>query len=515
MNNEQNRQFSEFLQKLANTLDISESLYQKVEERYQSISRWLGRDNSTILIYNPKIFPQGSIQLGTIIKPITDADEYDIDLVCQLQISKEDIAQQQLKQLVGDEIKGYAKSNNFKSPVEEGRRCWRLDYSDSAQFHADILPAIPEGEKFKTFLMSKNVNRDFSEHAIAITDNTLPEYGEIYSNWPQSNPKGYALWFREQMRPQYAFAKNQLAEKSRVEISAVPDYKVKTPLQRAIQILKRHRDIMFADDKDDKPISIIITTLAALAYRNEADLIDALKNIIVGMPNYIGTRNGETWIPNPVNPSENFADKWTAHPKRKENFENWLFQVKNDFELAFEANDVLEFSESLKLSLGETTINKALKSIQPAQEKSLKLSVSDYSLANYSHAQKPEWPIEISGKVEISGTITRKNVTPTTTQTKTIYLNSGMAVGTSLSIEFAAKISNISKPYEIFWQVVNTGADARIANDLRGGFFPGFFDDGRRHSESTRYKGVHWIQCFVVKNEKCVARSKKFIVNIR
>ena len=33
--------------------------------------------------------------------------------------------------------------------------------------------------------------------------------------------------------------------RNQVEISKVPLYKVKTPLQRAIQLLKRHRDVMY------------------------------------------------------------------------------------------------------------------------------------------------------------------------------------------------------------------------------------------------------------------------------
>ena len=59
-------------------------------------------------------------------------------------------------------------------------------------------------------------------------------------------------------------------QEARVE--DVPEYQVKTPLQQGIQILKRHRDIMFVEDPDDKPISIIITTLAAHAYNNESYL---------------------------------------------------------------------------------------------------------------------------------------------------------------------------------------------------------------------------------------------------
>ncbi len=43
-----------------------------------------------------------------------------------------------------------------------------------------------------------------------------------------------------------------------------PFQKEKMPLQRVVQLLKRHRDIMFSSDEYDsenKPISIIITTL--------------------------------------------------------------------------------------------------------------------------------------------------------------------------------------------------------------------------------------------------------------
>jgi len=32
--------------------------------------------------------------------------------------------------------------------------------------------------------------------------------------------------------------------------------------------------------------------------------------------------------------------------------------------------------------------------------------------------------------------------------------------------------------------------------------------------ESTLYKGMHWIECFIIKNGKCVARSSEFVVNI-
>ena len=87
---------------------------------------------------------------------------------------------------------------------------------------------------------------------------------------------------------------------------------------------------MFKDD-EDKPISIIITTLAARAYKGEDSLLEGLVNVISTMENYITKDlSGNYVISNPTNSEENFADKWPTHPKRKENFFRWLRQVKSD-----------------------------------------------------------------------------------------------------------------------------------------------------------------------------------------
>ena len=309
-------EFSRILEYLAESLDISESHFKEAEARYQAVGKWLERDDSIVEKYNPVIYTQGSFRLGTVIKPITDEEKYDIDLVCELNLTKKQVSQKQLKDLVGVEIKSYARANNMKNPAEEARRCWTLNYADGTQFNMDILPCIPDSEAFKLMLKSRGVPRSITDHAIVITDNTLTNYTYIDEDWLKSNPKGYAEWFNERMKIQFEVRRMILAESISAKAEDVPDYKVKTTLQRAVQILKRHRDIMFAHHPDGKPISMIITTLAAHAYNNEADLYDALYSIIKGMPEYILTKNGAPWIPNPVNPDENFADKWKEDPKK-------------------------------------------------------------------------------------------------------------------------------------------------------------------------------------------------------
>ena len=70
-----------------------------------------------------------------------------------------------------------------------------------------------------------------------------------------------------------------------------------------------------------------------------------------------------------------------------------------------------------------------------------------------------------------------------------------------------------NKPYYIKWQVTNTGVEAR--NCLRGDFYNS--DDGAPNvrTESTSYTGIHYIQCFIISKNKCIAKSKEFIVRVK
>ena len=111
-------QFSPVLEKIAAALDIPESSYGLAVERYKSIGRWLEREGSIVAQYNPLIYPQGSFLLGTVTRPISEKDEYDLDLVSQLNLLKNSISQADLKRLVGNEIKSYANAHDMKSPVK-------------------------------------------------------------------------------------------------------------------------------------------------------------------------------------------------------------------------------------------------------------------------------------------------------------------------------------------------------------------------------------------------------------
>jgi len=329
----QKQQLGQLLDNAAVILDIPPDLYEKAVKKYEEVGGWLGDVDSALQPAQPVIYPQGSFRLGTIIRPLTDSDEYDVDLVCLLHLKKQSVSQEDLKSRIGRRLK---QKGEYREVLTEGRRCWTLDYD--GQFHMDILPAIPDEQGI--------------DHSILITDKELVR-------WQHSDPKNYSAWFWDRMRTAVIREKRALAEELKAQVEDVPDWKVRTPLQRAVQLLKRHRDLYFQDDQDDKPASIILTTLAAKAYLGQDDVLETLSYLARMMPNFIEIREGVHWVENPVNRHENFADKWKDHPTRRDKFFTWLGQVEADLSETFEKRGLHQITESLGRSFGNTVMTKA------------------------------------------------------------------------------------------------------------------------------------------------------------
>jgi hypothetical protein len=355
------KQAQDYLEALADELEISETRYRDAEKSYKSLGAWFCRPESSIQQFSPAVYVQGSFGLGTVIKPLTDEEEYDVDSVCELKLlNKGQLSQAELKRRVGIEVEAYRRSQNMVKPLREGRRCWVLDYADGAQFHMDIVPALPNGAAQRILLESYGLDRSYADTAIVITDKEHPHFTLVSDHWPRSNPKGYVSWFRSRMAVIFERKRRLLAESLRASVADIPDYRVRTPLQSAIMILKRHRDMMFAGRKEIRPISIILTTLAAHSYEGEETIAAALFAILNKMDSFIGRDNqGRALIPNPTDPLENFADKWAAHPDRERAFYDWLAQARRDFGQAAVLADRMRISETLQDRIGYGLARKA------------------------------------------------------------------------------------------------------------------------------------------------------------
>ncbi|MCO6497192.1 MAG: nucleotidyltransferase [Chitinophagaceae bacterium] len=365
---EQKQQFSDILEELGQTLDISETQFNAAVQSYNAVAKQLSKEGSMLEKYKPEIRPQGSFLLGTMIKPINEDDDVDIDLVCELHGKNEAWTQKVLKDNVGLQLK---ENDLYKTKVKlkNGRRCWTLYYRETSddptqRYHLDVLPSIIDSNYIKMFAESYSAIKNINDLAIRITDKKRTDYPTETNHqiWLKSNPIGYGKWFFS--RADISKSEVRLLSEA---VQPVPKFrKEKLPLQRVVQILKRHRDMMFNGD-EDKPISIIITTLAAKAYNQEANVIDALVNVVQRMPDFIDdwySMEHNKWIKkvaNPVNEEENFADKWVDHPQRQKNFENWLKAVQRDLDnILGQRGKGLQFiSESMSAPFGKDAVTKA------------------------------------------------------------------------------------------------------------------------------------------------------------
>lgn len=363
--------YSAFLERIASDLDIPPGKYQDAVDKYGAVGRWLEDGEYPDCDGKPSIYVQGSFRLGTVTRPIRDGVEanYDIDLVCELAIRKDQVTPRDLKSMVGVRLQDNATYRKLLDP--EGRRCWTLEYAeqDGIGFHLDVLPAVPDAQKPL-------------DTAIAITDKQNDAY-----TWSASNPHGYGEWFDK--KNSTAFQRVASEQKQNIQnqeakayasIDKVPDQLVRTPLQRSIQIMKRHRDLYFnhPDRVKDAPISIIITTLAAHLYSNEPDVYSALSGIVsklhahasltegrpidstVAQTGFIQRhKDGKWYIENPANSGENFADRWHEDDHaRARAFFAWVEALHKDLVSILDETNPRLIKERLGHALGEAVVAK-------------------------------------------------------------------------------------------------------------------------------------------------------------
>lgn len=346
-------------------VDLPERGYELALRRYEDLGTWIGRPESSLLDYDAHVFVQGSFAFGTPIRPIIQGEEYDLDFTCKLRkgVNRQSHTQKALKTLIGDELAAYRIARNIQKPLVEKNRCWRLGYKDELPFHMDVVPGLPADtdrrlrltEAMSSRGMDTSLAQEAARRALWITDRQDINYARISEDWPSSNPGGYQLWFRSRMQVEI---KRYLAE---AQVDPMPIFRSKSPLQQCIQLLKRHRDAMFQEDTDRKPASILITTIAGAAFVQGESISQSLRRILEAMEAVRLSNTNE--ILNPVNPAENFADRWKRldclHLQLKENFHRWIRQASRDFGRLLDEDEPRLWAptaeEALRLELGEST----------------------------------------------------------------------------------------------------------------------------------------------------------------
>lgn len=311
-------------------LDLSPTMEKNARDKYNALAKYFEEQGLDSTFY-----PQGSFLIGTTIRPYRDGKnhDYDLDVLVILNRKKEDTDAKSVKNDVGACLK---ESGIYSNKLEkEDRNCWTLKYAnvtDEIGFSLDIVPSVEEDILIKNKIVNSGVSDLLVAKTVAITDKETYEY-----KWLTSNSLGFGEWFLEisnkhlttGMRIQQY---NKLPENIRslfLSSEEIPVYYYRSNLQRAVQFIKRHRDIYYDRSKleGDKPSSIILSALIADSIKDESFLsvVDIVNTFITKYRNKSISIMQYGEILNPVDLRENLIERYTVN--RLKNMDTWIEEL--------------------------------------------------------------------------------------------------------------------------------------------------------------------------------------------
>lgn len=311
-------------------LQISPTAHDEAHKRYKTIAEWLKAADSPLAKFSPDIYSQGSLRIGTTVKPKGE-DEYDVDLVCELNADPRNFAD---PTVLLDMIEARLQANKtYEGMIERKNRCIRINYAN--EFHMDILPACPSPSHLDSH----------GEHCLKVPDCKLED-------WKDSNPKGYAKWFEAK-----AFSATAEFRKSIEPLPEQQSYEEMPVLQRVVQLMKRNRDVTLeALEAGERPISIVLTTLAAHYYNGSPSVIDALEYILFNIKLRIGLNAAQGQrivVLNPTNEKEDLSERWSNDQKLYQTFIKWVNDLSYSLEILRKTEGLPEIATQLKKMFGE------------------------------------------------------------------------------------------------------------------------------------------------------------------
>ena len=236
--------------------------------------------------------PQGSYALRTLIKPVDDDDEYDVDI----QVVMNPNPEMEPKDYINEVYKALKADQTYADKVRLKTRCVTVDYA--GDFHLDVVPRITD-------------------------DGTHYIFNRIENEREETDGTGYREWFKD---------KNRITGGN---------------LRRVVKLLKYLRD----HKGNYTAKSIILTTLAANAIEeydegNEAvsTVADTLVTALTRMDDYLQRNPNMPEVRNPVLASENFNRHWD-----QTKYANFRKRVNSHARKARDAKNAKTSEEAIKL----------------------------------------------------------------------------------------------------------------------------------------------------------------------
>jgi hypothetical protein len=339
------------------------------------------------------------------------------------------------------------RSSNYKDMVSRRTRCVVVDYAN--EFHVDVVPYIVRAPS--SFITNRH------ENLLELT-----------------NPEGFNIWLDEQNR----VAGGHLVEVIRL-IKYLRDFKGTFGIKSVILTTLLGNAVNFANTLGDSDY-----------YR---DMPTALLHTVQDLDRYLQANPYLPVIADPSCSGEDFNHRWDQDGYA--NFRNKLHYYAEKIEAAYDESDKVSSLELWQEVFGPdfkapATVTKMAEAAQSVPE------TERFIDRDFGFALAQAHRLRIVGRVEATG-VYRAYDLPTR----------GNRVDKMRSLRFRVVECTVPAPYKIFWKIKNTGVEATLAGQPRGEIVE---DDGSgQRVESTKFRGSHYVECYVVKDSRVVARDRQ------
>lgn len=340
------------LAEIAINIQLPPGLHTKAIERYEAVRLYIERRGSPLEGRVACFYPQGSMAIDATTSTRGTDDEYDLDIVAE--IDGPDLGPEALLDDLEIALEGYPVSR-----IVRQTRCVTLYYADG--MHLDVTPSRRRTPKEKESEIA---------HAKKGARSEPPRYVPM-------NSFAFAQWYcaRTPTEERFALALNQrLYEQAGIAFAAaeVEEVPPQTPLiiksvtTVALQLVKRNRNVVYANETGRIPPSVILSCHAghaALPGLGLTDMVIRQARWTARAIDDAAKRNRLLSVANPEFPAERFTDRWPETQSQQVGYSRHLHVLANGLEAAHRGNVQLEdLQQWLREQFGDRVVTRSVMS---------------------------------------------------------------------------------------------------------------------------------------------------------
>ena len=350
-------------------IQLNRSDYDKAVDRYKAIQNWIDRDGSPLKDRVKLLYPQGSMAIGATVASKLKTDEFDLDIVADLDLPENAPPGLPLD-ILCKAIRGKPGSR-YHNMVTRKTRCVTIQYSDG--MHLDITPVVrrPDTIERESWIFHDRPE-DPGERGYSLI----------------ANPYGFAEWFKDTTPADEDFVQFFAARESHYyELTFLLEYAQSEPVpvqeppfQKSkavivLQLLKRWRNLMYDRRPGRRPPSILIAKLVADAANKTSCLSDELRHQTQDMLRvfqWYHERGRCIYAQNPVCPEDILTDRWPGSLDEQNVFIRDLERLVESVQRLTAGCGLDEMQEIMVNLFGEIPARDAVRAFNEEQGKSMR-----------------------------------------------------------------------------------------------------------------------------------------------